>query len=154
MEELKLMVPTYNGKWLKEPNCTLDDFGEPGVPVVVRPADGVRVVLGTHDYDDSSKPDVQIERRHNGWMIFLHPVGGCDPCGYVFFLDDGRSFLVKESACGPPWEIEVVEYEQAVDEVDEIKPTGLSCVPTMVVTRSPLEDRRNDDPPAPAPWPP
>jgi hypothetical protein len=138
MEELKLMVPTYNGKWLEGPNCSLDDFGPPEVPVLVRPADGVRIVLGTHDYDDYCKPEVQIERRHNGWAIFLQPLGGSDASGFVYFLDDGRSYVVKEHGYGTE-QIQLVEYEEAVAEVDDILPTGPSCAPTMIIERLPVD---------------
>ena len=41
---------------------------------------------------------VQVERRPNGWAIFLHPIGGGDPSGYVYFLDDGRSFVLPRIA--------------------------------------------------------
>ena len=46
MEGFKLMVPTYNGKWLEGPNCSLDDFGPPEVPVLVRA--GVRIEEGAN----------------------------------------------------------------------------------------------------------
>lgn len=140
MNGLKLMVPTYNGKSLEEPNCKLPEFDEPEVPVLVCPAEGVRIVLGTHDYHDYSKPDVQIERRHNGWAIFLHPLGGSDPSGFVFFLDDGRSYVVKEECGGPTEPIELVEYDQAATEVDEMKPIGQSCIPTMIIDRARADD--------------
>lgn len=117
--ELKLIVPTYNGSLYGQEvmEGTLPDFGEPHVPVVVRPADGLRIVLGTHDYDDTQKPDVQIERQPNGWVIFLHPLGGCDPCGYVYFLDDGRAFLHKERCLGPTEAIQVLEAGETVPEI-------------------------------------
>jgi hypothetical protein len=133
-QSFKTTVPTYNGKWLEElPG--LRDFDEPEVPVLVMPADGVRIVLGSHDYHDFEKPDIQIERRHNGWMIFLHPVGGGDPSGCVVFLDDGRSFVSPEGA----WDecqIKMVDYEQATAELDEIKPDGLSCKPAQLVDQT------------------
>ena len=98
MQELKLLVPTYNCQLFPEQveKGEKPEFGAPDVPVLIREAAGVRVVLGTHDYDDYTKPDIQIERQPNGWVIFLHPFPGGDACGYVYFLDDGRSFLVKE----------------------------------------------------------
>src|SRR5271170_4210154 len=96
MQEFKVYAPTYYGE---SPEANPDgkfEFDDPRVPVVIRPADGIRLVLGTHDYFDNHAPDVQLERRSNGWLIFLHPLGGCDPSGYVFLLDDGRSFVVTE----------------------------------------------------------
>jgi hypothetical protein len=117
-EKLKISVPTYNGKWLGMPNCKLPDFEDSRVPVLVCPDDGVRMVLGTHDENDRSKPDIQIERRRNGWMIFLHPLGGCDPSGYVFFLDDGRSFVVEQNSGGSTDAIKLLDYETAETEID------------------------------------
>jgi hypothetical protein len=98
MNELRLMVPTHVGE-LQAQGVDLGtdtDYGDPQVPVIIHEADGVRVVLGTHEYLDCEAADIQIERRLNGWAIFLHPLPGGDPCGYVYFLDDGRSFLVPE----------------------------------------------------------
>ena len=57
---------------------------------------------GTHDYDDYDKPDLLIERRPVGWAIFLHPLGGGDPVGVIYFLDDGRSFFREEPFTEPP----------------------------------------------------
>ncbi|HZL38339.1 MAG TPA: hypothetical protein VFC78_23700 [Tepidisphaeraceae bacterium] len=102
MNELKLYVPTFNhGPFVQgEENLAQaharPEFGEPDVPIVIRRADGVRIVLGTHDYFDMHAPDIQIERRPRGWAIFLHPVGGGDASGFVYFLDDGRSFVLPE----------------------------------------------------------
>ncbi len=138
MEELKMMVPTYNGKLL-ETDPALPEFDEPQVPVLVRSADGVKIILGTNDYDDYTKADVQIERRHNGWMIFLHPHGGCDPSGCVVFLDDGRSFVAQEHECVTAGQIEMVEYEEAIAELDDVLPTGLSCEATMIVEQPRLD---------------
>ena len=98
MEEFKLSVPTYYGAANCKQNIVgdLPDFDAPNVPVLIHEAEGVRIVLGTHDFNDREKPDIQIERRPKGWAIFLHPVGGGDASGYVYFLDDGRSFLLKQ----------------------------------------------------------
>src|SRR3989442_10209151 len=95
--ELKLSVPTYYGAVHGKQNILgSPDFDAPNVPVLIHEAEGVRIVLGTHDFNDLEKPDIQIERRPKGWAIFLHPVGGGDASGYVYFLDDGQSFLLKE----------------------------------------------------------
>lgn len=131
--DLKMVVPTYNGKWLQE-YPALAEFDEPHLPVLVTLADGLRVILGTHDYDDFEKPDIQIERRHNGWLIFLNPMGAGDPSGFLVFLDDGRSYVAPECGLHDNQTI-MVDYEQAVAEVDDIKPTGPSCVPTGIVER-------------------
>jgi hypothetical protein len=129
MDSFKMMVPTYNGKWLEQPCSGLSDFGDPKVPVLVCPADGVRVVLGGTRYDDMTKPDIQIERRHNGWMIFLHPLAGSDASGFVIFLDNGRSFVTREHGYGPTPPIELVDYEEAIAELDMVKPSGFRSQP-------------------------
>jgi hypothetical protein len=111
MHSLKLMVPTYNANLFPDQvaNREMLEFGEPLTPVLVREADGLRIVLGSLDYDDLSKPDVKIERQPNGWAIFLHPVGESDPCGIVYFRDDGRSYLLKEGSYGAIPPIETLE---------------------------------------------
>ncbi len=104
MDEWILKVPTYNqgaidrGSLLEE----APEFGAPFVPMVIRPAEGVRVVLGTTDFWDTNAPDIQIERRPGGWVVFLQPVGGSDSSGFVHFLDDGRSFVLPERGATPP----------------------------------------------------
>lgn len=120
MDSLKLMVPTYLAERFPEEVATgrREDFGEPCVPVLVQRAGGVRVVLGSHEWEDVDKPDVHIERRPHGWAIFLHAVGGGDPSGYVYFLDDGRSFLVPEDGGGATPVIEVLKPGATVREVD------------------------------------
>lgn len=111
VDEFKLTVPTYYGDFCPREvsEGMRRDFDGPEAPVVIREAEGVRIVLGTHDYDDCDRPDVQIERHPNGWMIFLHPLGGSDACACVFFVDDGRSFLVKEFDYGPTPAIQIIE---------------------------------------------
>src|SRR5262249_37348384 len=107
VEQIKLSVPTYYGS-AHDGSGTLaglPEFGEPNVPVLIHEAEGVRIVLGTHDFNDRYKPDVQIERRPNGWVIFLHPDDG-DAAGFVHFLDDGRSYLTIERG---PSAIEVLD---------------------------------------------
>jgi hypothetical protein len=119
-QELKLIVPTYLAERHTRDDLSGDqpDFGEPNVPVLIREAEGVRIVLGTHDYDNYEKPDIQIERRPNGWAIFLHPLGGSDPSGFIYFLDDGRSFLAKDYDYGPTEAIQVLEPGEKVRELD------------------------------------
>lgn len=120
MPELKLHVPTYNYEAFPHEVETGEktEFGDPYLPVVIRQADGVRIVLGSHDYFDSSYPDIQIERRPHGWVIFLHPLGGGDPSGHIYFLDDGRSFLVPERDLGTTPSIKALEWDAKVAEVD------------------------------------
>ncbi len=153
IEGFEMMVPTYNGKLLDD-NPGLKEFDEPELPVFVGSAEGVRIVLGTHDYHDYTKPDVQIERRHNGWLIFLHPQGGSDASGYIAFLDDGRSYVVKECCGGPTTPIEMVEHEEAFAEIDETRATGMSCEPTSIIDASRIDGETEAKPPAPEPWPP
>jgi hypothetical protein len=65
-----------------------------------------------------SKPDIQIERHPNGWKIFLHPLGGSDASGFVYFVDDGRSYLLREFGCGPTPQIRVLEPGSCLREFD------------------------------------
>ncbi len=131
--DLKMIVPTYNGKWLLE-NPSLEECDGPFLPVLVTPADGLRIVLGTHEYDDFDKPGIYIERRHNGWMIFLQPHYAGDTSGFVVFLDDGHSYFAPELDA-QEHQTMMVDFEDAVAELDDIKPTGPSCVPTAIVER-------------------
>lgn len=107
-------VVTYQGNRIAaaerrgEKSDQSEDFGPPLVPVSVHPYDGLRVVLGAHDKEDYSKPDIQIERRPNGWAIFLHPVGGSDSAGVVYFHDDGRSFIDLSRGPSPTPQLEIV----------------------------------------------
>jgi hypothetical protein len=120
MAELKLYVPTYYGDTEGAAAAGRKEFDEPHVPVLVRRSDGVRIVLGSHDYFDNDAPDVQIERRANGWAVFLHPLGGGDPSGCVYFIDDGRSFLVTDSGLGGTPACEVSDWDTVVAEVDRM----------------------------------
>ena len=121
-QELKLFVPTYYGTANCKQKVVGDplDFDEPNVPVLIHEAEGVRIVLGTHDFNDREKPDIQVERRPNGWAIFLHPVGGGDASGYVYFLDDGRSFLLKGDYWAGANSIAVLRGHDEPPEIDEI----------------------------------
>jgi len=123
MDELKLVVPTYNYQLFRRQvdQGEIPEFGAPEVPVLIREAAGVRSVLGTHDYENLEKHDIQIERHPNGWMIFLHPCPCGDPCGYVYFLDDGRSILVKEANECPTQAIEVLNSDASIPEIHGIK---------------------------------
>jgi hypothetical protein len=121
MQELKLSVPTYVANMPAKVTDSDDDpdFCSPYVPVIVREAEGVRIVLGSHDYEDYGMPDIHIERRPNGWAIFLHPLGGGDASGYVYFLDDGRSFLVPEMGYSSnKGGIEILPVHEDVPELD------------------------------------
>jgi hypothetical protein len=120
MNDLKLHVPTYNGRYFAEEveSGRMPEYGVPKLPILIRAAEGIRIVLGTDDYFDKDAPDVQIERQPNGWVLFLHPTSGCDPCGYVYMLDDGRSFLEKESGLGPTEVIKVLEPGDELPEID------------------------------------
>ncbi len=125
--ELLLRVPTYYGSIPEQQPllASKEEFDSPFVPVIVRSADGVRLVLGSHDHEDLRFPDIQLERRPGGWAIFLHPVGGGDPSGYVYFLDDGRSFLVPESGLGSTAPIVLCESEDTITALhDPTKPTA------------------------------
>lgn len=110
-ERLLLTVPTYVGHQDRSPAL---DYAEPNVPMVAVDDLGLRIVLGTHNPDELLA-DVQIERRPNGWAIFLHPLGGSDPCAHVYFHDDGRSWLLKEQVGPTPELIEVDDLPREID---------------------------------------
>jgi hypothetical protein len=121
MQELRTYVPTFYRGSDEAERSGKNEFDDPHVPVLVRPADGIRIVLGTHDYFDIQAPDIQLERRPNGWAIFLHPVGGGDSSGYVYFLDDGRSFLVPERDLGTTPPTRLLKWDAVVSEIDKLK---------------------------------
>jgi hypothetical protein len=91
------------------------------VPVIVTADQSIELVLGTDDVNDLDYPDLVVERRRNGWMIMLNPVGGGNPSGYVFFLDDGRSFLIRQPFAGA---IHVTSKVEKAAEVDRDEPLG------------------------------
>ncbi len=147
MQEMKLLVPTYfesldrnggptfsaqetrgsasgvltgNGPGAVPQASEDSDFGPPFVPVVIHEAEGVRIVLGTHDRLTGEHPDIQLERRPDGWAIFLHPVGASDPSAYVYFLDDGRSFVEKSRALGATPAMVVLRCHSDMAEIDAL----------------------------------
>jgi hypothetical protein len=113
--KLKLTVPTYLGAQPEGPSGEPPDFGPPDVPILVCPAEGLRVVLGTHDVNDENRPDVQIERRPRGWVIFIHQNAG-DPVACVLILDNGRTCLLPESHAPSPIET-VDDYPSELDQL-------------------------------------
>lgn len=121
--DVKVIIPTYNAYAFADEVAAgkMQEFDSPHVPVLIRRADGIRVVLGTHDFDDQTKPDIQIERRPNGWAIFLHPLGGGDPSGCIYFVDGGESIFRHESHVGTTPKMAVREWDDHVDEVDVIE---------------------------------
>jgi hypothetical protein len=108
-QELKLMVPTYNEKIHPE----LAMFGGSDTPVIVREMDGLRIVLGTHDFEDYAKPDIHIEHQPNGWVIMMHR--DSDAKAYVYLHDDGRIFFQPEYYAH---DVEVLKSRQAVPGFD------------------------------------
>lgn len=118
-KEFRLWIPTYYGHAF--PNGEMPDFDNPLLPVLIREADGVRLILGAHDWNDMQAPDIVVERRPAGWAIFLHPVGGGDPSGYVYFLDDGRSFVQPENPYAGTPPIEMLASEDELTDVDTIE---------------------------------
>jgi hypothetical protein len=61
-------------------------------------------------------PHVHIERRPNGWAVFLHPSGDSDPIGFVAILDDLRTVFAKEA--GLDSEVQICAAQQAALELD------------------------------------
>jgi hypothetical protein len=119
IKKLKLMVPTYNANFYERQvaDGIRAEFGVPHVAMLVHSADGVRIVLGSHDFLDLDAPDIAIERQPKAWAIFLHPIGGGDPAGYIYFLDDGRSYLLREQWAHPGDGIQVLEPNETVPEI-------------------------------------
>jgi hypothetical protein len=117
-------VPTYYGH--AYPDAVVDglvpEFGKPFVPILIQRAEGLRLVLGSSD-PLRQAPDIAIERRPNGWALFLHPEIGGDPSGYVYFIDDGRSFVVPDCGITTP-AIQTSEWDEVLALVDRRKSTG------------------------------
>lgn len=118
MNELKLSVPTYYGHRNAKSDQDGEDFGEPTMPVLVHEADGIRIVLGSHDRHDHDNAEIQIERRPDGWNIFLYPKGGGDTSGYVSFLDDGRSFVQTDAGPETTPRIRMLRPQDEIPELD------------------------------------
>ena len=118
---MKFLVPTYFGNLFAEKvrDGSSPEFSEPDVPVWIREENGLRIVLGPDEKGDGP-PEVQIERQPNGWAVFLHPAGGGDPSGYAYLLDDGRSFLIKESPIGPTVAIKVLDCDERIEGIHGI----------------------------------
>lgn len=117
-------VPTHHGDTEEALAAHLAEFDDPNVPVLVEQSTGLRIVLGSHDLSNQGAPGLRIERRAKGWAIILRPKGGSHSSGCVFFLDDGRSFLVPQvsgwwwsdtPACG------LGEWDDVVAVVDGLK---------------------------------
>ena len=94
MEDCAFELPTFYGARIAAGEDQ-EEFACPLVPVLARVGSGLRIILGTHDDNDCEKPDVLIERRPNGWAIFVHP-GTDAPSAIFYILDDGRSFCIPE----------------------------------------------------------
>lgn len=137
MESLTLLVPTYYGRACANQIETdemdeMEEFADPHVPVLIYREDGVRIVLGSDDDENLEVPDIKVERRPHGWGIFLHPLGGSDPSGYVYFLDDGRSFLVEEHGYGPTPPIASVDDVSDIPMLDEVPQVSGRYMPRSV----------------------
>lgn len=115
-----LRVPTYYGNAYPDAVSSdlIPEFGKPLVPIRIDRVDGIKVQLGLKTGSEDDPPDVQFERRPHGWAIFLHPVGGSDPSGFIYFHDDGRSFVVLENDVGTTPRMKVSEWDEAVAAVD------------------------------------
>ena len=116
MDELELYVPTYYGDANAKNGSDGEEYGDTSVKVLIQPYDGVRIVLGTHNPDEAGAADIQVERRAGGWAVFLHPNSG-DPCGSVFILDDGRSYVLPELY--PPC-IQIIDSIEEIPELDTL----------------------------------
>lgn len=128
--DVRWLIPTYYGGCaaLEALPSSVPEFGEPMSSICASEADGLRIILGAKSYEEIDKPDIKIERRPRGWAIVLHPLGGGDPSGVVFFLDDGRSFLQRELMSGVTPLIQDINDIESVSELDELdhRPDGAS----------------------------
>ena len=115
METRLFGVPTFYGHVPEELRPGVGDLEEPTVPIFAYREDGLRIILGSSDGADDSKPDIKIERRPQGWAIFIHPNAG-DPCCFVYVLDDGRSFLKYDRPL-----LEILDDDAEVPTLDELK---------------------------------
>jgi len=116
MNAWTIEVPTYYRPQKRaDGKLKSEGFATPCVPIVVHEECGVRIALGACDWRQRNTPDIQIERRPNGWAIFVR-TGDIDPCALLFILDDARTVCVPQryafdpleiSRCAPP---EVDDY--------------------------------------------
>ena len=111
-----ILVPTYNGTAFPDDveSGAKPEYTAPLTPVTLAYDNGLRLVLGGAGLD-ADKPDIQVERQPGKWVIFIHPESGCDPSGYLYIMDDGRSFVQLEHAFGK----EALEVLQPGDKVPE-----------------------------------
>ena len=95
MSELGFMSqPTMDSSNIHRPDSQkMPEFGDPSYPVLVRPCDGVRISLGSHDFFDLHKPDIQLASSQ--WLAIFLTLGGSDRSGYAI-----SSTTAAASWCG------------------------------------------------------
>jgi hypothetical protein len=98
MKTWKTTVPTYYEERI---DTNEREFDSPEVPIVIQESAGIRIVLGTHEVEGVTKPDVQIERRPRGWAIFINP-DGRETCAIIYVLDDSRTYCLSEKQVNCP----------------------------------------------------
>jgi hypothetical protein len=111
-----MRIPTFLGAVNVHNGAPPDtpEFGRPYAELSYYRQCGMRIVMQTPGKPAEEQPDIHIERRPCGWAIFLHPQGETDASGYVYFLDDGRSFIVPSG----PDAIATRSTIEGVPEVD------------------------------------
>ena len=120
MEELKLYAPTYYRGSPALKGCGKLEFDDPASQCSFTPPMGFGLYwVVTSQWTEM--PPTFRSSRPNGWAIFLQPVAGGDPCGYVYFIDDGRSYLVPESDFGSTPPIRVLHCNETVPEIDSLQ---------------------------------
>jgi len=122
-------VPAYYGTEDQE-------FGEPTQHVVVSSDNGVRIQLGGEGCPerDEFPPELVVERRPNGWCLFIISEGGGDASGFVFMLDDGRCFAVPEWYGPGSMNLVPLEDEQRVSEIQRLVAAAPDTVNAKVET--------------------
>lgn len=119
-EGLSIDVPTYYGG--VKGAQPLPEFGEPHHAVRISPAEGIRLVLTSLDIPQERWAEVQIERRPGAWALFLLPLGQSgDASGFVYLLDDGRSFASVERPVNHPMRLKMVSSSEEVPELDRLR---------------------------------
>lgn len=117
---LQFRIPTYVGAKAAPAATGHRDFADPIAAIYVSADHNLFIELSPTVGDERIPPNIQIERRPQGWAIHLHPLANSDPSGTVFFLDDGRSFLVIEPGEGPTRPLLVLQGDEDAPALDPI----------------------------------
>ncbi len=93
MNALTLLVPTFTPS--ARPEDDGKEYSEPNAEIGMSSEEGLRLELRKGTKPEFGWPQIVIERRAHGWMLFLAPNEG-DESGYLQFHDDGRMCLIRD----------------------------------------------------------